>query len=123
MNTNFGKELILRNIKAHGQTFVFKRQGKNTFGEPNGTETVVASIEGLFHQSRSYITKNTSDGTISRTKPQPQILCLVSDSTKLIKQGDILFLSDNKYTVTGVDNLGELDMACDISLEVFDNGV
>lgn len=122
MNIHFGRDIISRNIKAHGQTFTFKRHGKNRHGEPDGTKTVVVSIQGLFHQTRGFITKNTSDGTVSRSSPQPQILCLSGDDTKLIQQGDLLEYSGQDYTVTGVDDVNNLGLACEISLELFDNG-
>lgn len=123
MNIHFGRELISRNIKTHGQTFTFLRDGKNRYGEPTGTKTEVTSVQGLFHQSRGFITKDTSDGTTSRTKPQPQILCLSGDDVKLIQQGDTLEYSGQLYTVTGVDDVNNLGIACDISLEMFDNGL
>ena len=123
MNIHFGREQIARNIRTHGQIFVFTRSGKNSFGEPDGTQTEVASVQGLFHQTRGFITKNISDGTISRNKPQPQILCLADDSVKPIQHGDQLEYAGNLYVVTGVDDINNLGIACDISLEVFDNGV
>lgn len=122
MNIHFGRELILRNIKTHGQTFTFKRTETNRYGEPTGANTEVVSVQGLFHQSRGYITKTVSDGTVSRGKPQPQILCLLDAAVKLIQQGDTLNYMDQVYTVTGVDDVNNLGIACEISLELFDNG-
>lgn len=123
MNINFGREIISKNIKAHGKTFTFKRDHKNDFGEPDGIQATVTSVQGLFHQTRGFVTKNTDDGTVSRTKPQSQILCLSDEKVNLIHQGDKLEYLGAEYTVTAVNDVNGLGIACDISLEVFDNGV
>lgn len=122
MNIHFGRELILRNINTHGQEFTFERDERNKYGEPTGAKTTVATVKGLFHQSRGFMTKNVSDGTVSRSKPQPQILCLADADVKLVQQGDTLEYLGQLYTVVGVDDVNNLGIACDISLELFDNG-
>lgn len=123
MNRNFARELIARNISTNGEEFTFVRNGRNRHGEPDGTTTTVVTVKGLFHQSRGYITKDVSDGTVSREKPQPRIMCLADTDVKKVQHGDTLEYLGRKYTVTGVDNVNEYGIACDISLEVFDDGL
>lgn len=122
MNIHFGREQIARNIRTHGQTFVFVRDHQNTFGEPDGTQTEVTTVQGLFHQTRQFITKNVSDGTISRSKPYPMILCLVNEDSGKIQHGDKFEYCNKIYTVIGVDDVNNLGIAYNISCEVFDDG-
>ncbi len=123
MNIHFGREQILRNIRTHGQTFVFMRDHKNTFQEPDGTQEEIASIQGLFHQTREFVTKNVSDGTVSRTKPYPMILCLVDENSEKIQHGDKFEYCNRSYMVIGVDDVNNLGIAYNISCEVFDDGL
>lgn len=122
MNNYFGITQISRAIKTHGQDFIFKRAELDINNEPTDRYNTVATIQGLFHQTRGYITKNTNDGTQSRSKPQPQILTLLSEGSKLLLLGDELEYNQKRYTVTGVDDINNLGIALDISLEEIDNG-
>lgn len=121
MNTHFDIAAVTRAIKTHGKEFEFKHYGKNDFGEPNDEYTLV-TIQGLFHQTRGYITKQLSDGTIARSKPQPQILALVDDTVRTLVNGDEVEYNNQLYKVTGVNDINNLGVAVDISLEMFDDG-
>lgn len=120
MNIYYDISKIKRAIDTHGQSFTFLHPGANDYGEPTDNYGSI-TVKGLFHQTRGYITKNVTDGTISRSKPQPQILTLY-DITSTIKLGDKLNFAGHTYNVTGVDNIGNLNIALDISLEMIDNG-
>lgn len=120
MNINFDIAKIARAINTHGQEFVFLRHGEDDYGQPI-EQTSQITIKGLFHQTRSYITKNITDGTIARSKPSPQILTLFNN-TSMIELKDELDFCGKRYTVTGVDNIGNLGIALDISLELIDDG-
>lgn len=122
MNKNFGVELVKRNILAHGQEFVFHSPELNTFNEPIHDETLI-TIQGLFHQSRGYITRNTTDGTVSRSQPQPMVLALVNPQTQAIRINDYMLYCNQKYLVTGINDINNLGIALEISLELIDNGV
>lgn len=121
MNIHFDISKVSRAIDTHGQNFVFTRSGKDDYGQPSH-ETTQIEIKGLFHQTRGYITKNTSDGTVSRSKPQPQIMTLVTPNSSAILPKDKLVYCGKTYTVTGVDDIGNLGVALDISLELIDDG-
>ncbi len=121
MNVYFDIAKVKRAIKTHGQQFTFKHYGKNDFGEPTGEYTSV-SFQGLFHQTRGYITKTLSDGTISRTKPQPQILALVDEFSTSLVIDDELEYNNFVYRVIGINDVNQLGVALDISLEVLDDG-
>lgn len=121
MNINFGVELVKRNILAHGQEFVFHRPELSQFKEPTSNETPI-TIQGLFHQTRGYITRNTTDGTVSRSQPQPMVLTLVDTTSQTIQINDYMLYCNKKYLVTGINDINNLGIALEISLELIDNG-
>lgn len=121
MNIYFDVSTITRAINTHGQEFSFKHHYKNTFGEPDAEFTTI-TVKGLFHQTRGYIQKTTSDGSITRSKPQPQILSLVNEDSSALILDDILEYKDHTYRVTGVNDINNLGIALDISLEMIDDG-
>lgn len=123
ININFDIAKIKHNIDRHGTTYTFKRETLNEFKEPTGEIRTVAALKGLFHQVRGYIDKSTTDGTIRRSKPQPAILVLAEGSAFEIQLNDFIEVKGYKYTVTGTNNINNLDIAIDISLELVDNGV
>lgn len=122
MNINFGIELVKRNILAHGQEFTFHRPAQNIFNEPTSNETLI-TLQGLFHQTRGYITRNTTDGTVSRSQPQPMVLALVNPESQSLQINDYMLYCNQKYRVTGINDINNLGMALEISLELIDNGV
>lgn len=121
MNIHFDISKITRAINTHGKEFVFTHFESNDYGEPSGDSSEI-TIKGLFHQTRSYITKNTTDGTIARSKPQPQILTFHNSSSMSLSIKDKLEYDGKLYSVIGVDDIGNLGVADDISLELIDNG-
>lgn len=124
MNIHFEREKVKRNILMHGCEFTFSRVHKDDFGEDTGTTETVVTLQGLFHQSRSYISQSTGSdtGRIIRTKPQPMILALLNEYSELILADDIVTYNQAKYRVTGKNDLNNLGIAYDISLELIDDG-
>lgn len=117
---NFQLSKVKRLIAVSGQEFSFERPGLNDFNEPTGTaETVV--ITGVYHETSSFITLATSEASITKTKPSPQILALYTDASKL-KSGDKVLYRNHTYKVTGWKDLMEAGVVADISLEVVDDG-
>lgn len=108
---------VKRAIVLSGTEYQFKRNNLNTYNEPDGTTSDVALIKGLWHESQGYITTTKSDSATVRSKPSPQIMSLW-EGAKELKQGDLLEVGSNQYTVTGVHNLCDAGVVADISLEV-----
>lgn len=46
------------------------------------------------------------------------ILTLIDDNMKSIKQGDLIYISGVKYTVSGILDIGNYGVVADISLEM-----
>lgn len=106
---------IRRLIRTQGQQFTFNRPDKNEFGEPTG-QTVSVIIDGVFHETSSYVSKSATESTTIRQKSSPMILCLAAEGKK-IKLNDSLNFNGKTYTVSEVKDSAEMDVAVDISLE------
>ena len=124
MNIHFEREKVKRNILMHGCEFTFIRPVKDDFGEDTGTTENVTTINGLFHQSRGYISQSTgmSEGVVIRSKPQPMILVLCDEYSDLIVANDTVSYNQTNYRVTGKNDANNLGIAYDISLEMIDDG-
>lgn len=112
---------VRRLIKTAGKPIEFQRPVLNEFNEPSG-ETESFELMGVFHETASHVSRSSTEGTTSRTKPAPMILVMTEDADQVhIK--DIVHVNDNLYFVSEVKNIAEGDFACDISLEeVLDDG-
>lgn len=107
---------VVREINTHGSTYQFYRDKLNEYEEATGDVKDVAEIKGLFHQTKSYISRKVTDATETRTKGQPLIMMCYEDS-KGIQNGDKVNVAENEYRVTGINNINELCIISDVSLE------
>lgn len=121
MNINFQIEKVKQNIKRDGTEFTFKQVKLDEFNEPTDEYEEII-IKGLFHQSREYISAQTSNGTTTRTKPVPMILTLITDKSKRLQMYDTVEYCGIKYKINGINNFNNLGIAFDISLEMIDDG-
>lgn len=115
-NTQFQEAKLKRLIALQGEDFTILRDTLNELGEPDGGESEVVSFRGIWHEANSYVTTTKGDAATVRSKSSPQILAMF-DSVKDAKQGDFLRVGDKRYNVTGMDNLTQLGVAADMSLE------
>lgn len=111
----FLKNKIQRQIDWNGQEFTFIHMGENPYHRPTEPEEI--TLKGVYHQSSSYEQKNSTDATIISSKPKPMILCLYEDG-KDIQAQDTVSINGKDMIVSGVDNIQELNVALQISLEV-----
>lgn len=107
---------VVREINTHGSTYQFYRDKLNEYEETTGDVENVGEIKGLFHQTKSYISRKVTDATETRTKGQPLIMMCYEDS-KGIQNGDKVNVAENEYRVTGINNINELCIISDVSLE------
>jgi hypothetical protein len=112
---------VEREIYLHGGQYTFNRDVLDNYGEPMGETTEVATIRGLFHISKGYASRNVSDGTITRIKGSPMLLAKYNDTLE-ISQGDYIHINEKKYVVNEINNIMELDIVSEISLEVVLDG-
>ena len=116
MNTNFERHKLLRFIKSQGQVYTFVAYGQNQFGEPSGIKTSL-DIPGVYHETQGYVSGSASDGSNIKTKPNSLIMCLSEDCVGL-SRNMVTTIGDKRYKVVDLRNVNNLDVACDISLEV-----
>lgn len=111
------KKAVEREITKNGSTYTVKRNKVDKYGEPTQEVEEVTTLRGLFHISKDFITKNTSDGSQTKTKGQPMILALWEEC-ETIQNGDFVVINGNTYKITDKNNIEEYNIIADISLEV-----
>lgn len=107
-------------IKKHGLTFAAARQEKNKFHEPTGNTLTVLEGCGLFHTDSGYLNISVKESGLVSGKNSPMLLILYTDK---LKTGDELYIGENSYTISGIENPGGLGIALDLSLEVIKKNV
>lgn len=111
------KKAVEREITKNGSTYTVKRSKVDKYEEPTQEVEEVTTLRGLFHISKGFITKNTSDGSQTKTKGQPMILALWEEC-ETIRNGDFVVINGNTYKITDKNNIEEYNIIADISLEV-----
>lgn len=112
---------VQREIKMHGSDFTVKRNKIDEYKEPTGEKETITTFRGLFHITKTFQTRNISDGTVTRTKGQPMVLADYSDVGE-ISNGDIIEYNGLEYTVADVNNVEQMNVIADISMELIIDG-
>lgn len=112
---------VQREIKMHGSDFTVKRNKIDEYKEPTGEKETITAFRGLFHIAKTFQTRNISDGTVTRTKGQPMILVDYSDVGE-IHNGDTIEYNGLEYTVADVNNVEQMNIIADISMELIIDG-
>lgn len=118
---SFHRYKISRLISVKGERFTFVRNKLNDYNEPIDDEYDSIVIMGLYHETNSYVSASGADGSVTRTKPQPQILCTTEDAVR-VQRNDQLEYKGTKYKVVDKTDPLKLGICFDISLEVVQNG-
>lgn len=130
VNNKFEAYKLEREIKRSGVTFTFKRYKLNEYKEPDGEPEEIGAIKGLYHETNSQVTQTLADGSVTRTKKQPALLCLAEDYNELqVDHGDIVEVSDDaphslKRTLkfVGAVDIANWGIIVDMSFEMVDHG-
>ena len=109
------KNKLRRQLDWNGENFTFTHMGEDKYHNP--TEATEITIKGLYHQQTSYVSKNSGDGTVSHSKPSPMILCLYEEG-KNLSINDTITINEKAMFITGIEDVHELNVALQISLEV-----
>lgn len=112
---------VEREIKAHGMEYEFKRKVLDKYKEDTGERKTIKNVIGLFHTTKGYISVNTTDDSKIQTKGQPKMM-IVFDDSKEIKKGDFVLINNKTYVVLEKNNVQEMNIVIDISLELVLNG-
>lgn len=132
INTRFEVYKLEREIKRSGVKYEFYRVPVNEWNErpPDDTSDFIGSITGIYHETNSQVTQVTSDGSVTRTKKQPALLCLCDEFSKLKLDFDDYVIIKNASSHSGEKKLkfvGAVDIAnwgliVDLSFEEVDHG-
>lgn len=115
------QKVVEREIARNGSIYTVKRNKVDKYGEPTQEVEEVTTLRGLFHISKSFVTKNISDGSQTKTKGQPMILALWEEC-ETIQNGDFVVINGNTYRIVDKNNIEEYNIIVDISLEVVLDG-
>ena len=111
-------QIVKRNILWHGTDYSFDRFKTNEFGETTTEVSETNIVRGIFHTASSgYVFETTADSGIVESKQSPQISCL-HESIIFIEPGDQVIVSGHKYKVTGTNDVNEMKILGEISLEM-----
>ena len=107
---------VEREIKMHGDTFEIHRDILDDYGEVTGNSEKVCETRGLFHISKGFVSRSTTDSTTTHATGNPMLLCLFSE-TEQVRSGDWLELNGARYNITDVSNVSEQNIVVNMSLE------
>lgn len=112
---------IEREINTHGTEYEIMRNILDSRGERTEKIEKVISINGIFHISGGYVSRETTLATDKRSVRQPMLLCLWKDIEK-VRNRDFFILNDQNFSIVNKRNINEQNIVCDLSLEVVLDG-
>lgn len=116
MLDKFLKNKIQRQINQNGSIFCFYRYEYDKYSKKQDTKKII-EMSGLFHNGRGTYSKQiSSEGGRVTEKENPMILCLFEDGL-YIKKDDEVKISGKIYFVVHKENIQNLNIVFDISLE------
>lgn len=123
--TLFFKNKIFRHIQWNGQDFIFYRFKRNEYNELTDEVESEFYIKGIFHEGGGYggmlnIELYERDGARTLSRMKPMILCAYDQGKDLLID-DWVKISDTTYRVVEKNNVKNLNVAFEISMEA-DNG-
>jgi len=118
----FLRNKIKRQILWNGQEFTFQRFAQNSYYEITDEVGQTFEIKGVFHDGGGYggmlnLELYEREGSRDFSKMKPMILCLYDDVSKEIAMDDRVEIGDNKYFVVEKNDIKNLHIAYEISLE------
>ena len=130
ISTVFEAYKVRREVKRCGTKLKFYRHVLNEFGEPADELTEIAEVDGLYHEQTSYMTVASGDGSLTRKKKQPMLLCVAEDIANAgIKFGDIVKVPARSPQMTsktlkyiGCIDIQNWGIIVDLSFEEVDDG-
>lgn len=104
---------ICRTLERHGQQCSFSREVENKFHEKAWEEGRL-KCRGLFHEANGFLNVSLVEAGKVRTQKEPKLLIRF---TKDVHKNDKVTVGDSAYKVIGIDDLGNLHLCLDLSLE------
>ena len=106
------------NIGWNGSTYTFESPEIDNRGEKTGNYIEHCTIYGVVHRTRGYVTRNTSEGSTTKSKDDPMLLFVATDERNTVKPNtdDKLVYFGNEYIVSDVSPIIDGSEIWDISL-------
>lgn len=105
--------LLRRILQRNGQDAEFRRAKENIFHEHDG-EITLMRCKGLFHEANLYLNTSIMDSGKVQEHKEPRLLIMFSED---IRKGDSVQLPGRNFEVGAIDDLGNLHMLLDLSLQ------
>lgn len=112
---------IKREIETHGTKFSIYRKVFDKYKQDTGEYEEITEISGLFHTEKGYVTETSGDFGTTRERGNPKLLVMMEESQN-IKVDDFTIVNGNVYKIVDKNNVAELNVVCDLSMEVVLNG-
>lgn len=114
---------VMRYIYYRGRNFEVFEKVLNQYGEParDGQGRYIVErkccLRGLYHTTDAYVSRSVGDTGISTTDQSPMILTPFCYGS-MVEAGDIVKINEKYYIVAEVEDVSQMGLACDISLEL-----
>lgn len=120
---SFLKNKINRQIKQNGSEYTFQRYGVDEYGQLSDEVQETFTFKGLFHETIHHVQNVLAESASARVVdvPSSYILCLFEDGD-LIRVDDFVEINERTYKVVNKVNVGNYNVAFDISLEMIVDG-
>ena len=118
MSNSFATNNIKRNIDRVGSVFQVFRQTPGKFNEVSSEPpTLVKDLKCIYHVSSVRVSRNNSEGSITKNVEQPMLLCIASEVTDLA-ENDLITINGITHKLVSKGFLEPNREICDLSLEV-----
>lgn len=115
------KYKLKQDITTNGEQYEIKRNKRNSYNERTNELEHIVTITALFHTTYSHVTESRSDGTTTHSKRSPSLLVMWEDVEKISIE-DFVVINDQMYKIVSKQNVGNLNLCCELSLEVVLDG-
>lgn len=105
--------LIRRAFELNGQDIKIYREKENKYHE-SGVPEFIGSSRGLFHEANNFLGAAITEKGKVYAEKKSMFLILYDDK---LQKADIIAIGRREFRVTGVDDLGNLHLLLDLSLE------
>lgn len=105
-----------RALEWNGKLYYFNKIVLDEYNQPQVSEERI-EVKGIYHETNSYVTKSSSDATVTVSEKSPSLLVSWKDACKLELE-DTLEIEGVSYRVSGLTNIQNYNVFGSISLEV-----
>lgn len=121
MMLNYELHFVRREIETYGKEYIFYRKMLDKYKQDTGEHEEVGKIRCLYHTEKGYVSESVGDFGRTRERGAPKLLT-VFDSHFMIKKNDLVEVNGKVFEVVDLNNVGELNIVVDLSLEVVLDG-